>query len=197
MPTLLYIHGFLSSPKSAKALATHDWLQYHRPEWRFECPFLSSRPADARATLEALISQLGDDDVYLTGSSLGGFWATYLAERYGLPAVLINPAVSPQRRFTDLVGQPLKNYHTGQPFTLTQQDLAELEACDVANLRNTDLYWLLVQTGDETLDYRDAVKKYQGCRQTVEAGGSHAFDGYESWLGEIASFFEEFTLKTK
>lgn len=192
MPTLLYIHGFLSSPKSAKALATHHWLQYHRPSWRFECPFLSSHPAEARAALETLVSPLLADGVYLVGSSLGGFWATYLTERYGLPSVLINPAVSPQRRFAELVGQPLKNYHTGQPFTLRQQDLVELEACDVARLSNTDLYWLLVQTGDETLDYRDAVAKYQGCRQTVEAGGSHTFEGYENWLPDMVAFFEEF-----
>lgn len=195
MPTLLYIHGFLSSPKSAKALATHRWLRYHRPEWRYECPFLSSRPIEARSELEAQVSRLleEDEDIYLVGSSLGGFWSTYLAERYNLPAVLINPAVSPQRRFTELVGQPLKNYHTGQPFTLTQQDLEELEACDVERLHDTDLYWLLVQTGDETLDYRDAVKKYQGCRQTVETGGNHAFEGYEGWLAEIAAFFEEYS----
>lgn len=192
MPTLIYIHGFLSSPKSAKAQATHNWLQYHRPEWRFECPYLSSHPAQARAELEALLDGLPGGDIYLLGSSLGGFWATYLAEQRGLPAVLINPAVSPQRRFQNLVGQSLKNYHTPEICTLTEEDLAELEACDTGQLHNPDLYWLLVQTGDETLDYRDAVKKYVGCRQTVEAGGSHAFEGYEGWLPEIAGFFEEF-----
>ena len=70
--------------------------------------------------------------------------------------------------------------------------MAELAACDIDRIRNPDLYWLLVQTGDETLDYRDAVAKYHGCRQTVEADGSHAFDGYEGWLPDIAEFFEEF-----
>lgn len=193
MPTLLYIHGFLSSPKSAKAQVTHNWLQYHRPDWRFECPYLSSHPLQARAALESLVEGLPDREIFLLGSSLGGFWATYLAEQRGLPAVLINPAVSPQQRFQELVGQPLKNYHTAEICTLTADDLAELEKCDTDHLHNPDLYWLLVQTGDETLDYRDAVSKYRGCRQTVEAGGSHTFDGYEGWLPEIAEFFEEFT----
>lgn len=194
MPTLIYIHGFLSSPKSAKAQITHDWLRYHRPEWRFECPYLSSHPAQARAALESLLDGLPQRDVFLLGSSLGGFWATYLAEQRGLPAVLVNPAVSPQRRFQELVGQTLKNYHTAETCLLTVDDLAELEACDTEQLHNPDLYWLMVQKGDETLDYRDAVEKYKGCRQTVEAGGGHAFEGYEGWLPDIAGFFEEFLL---
>lgn len=192
MPTLIYIHGFLSSPKSTKAQVTHDWLRYHRPDWRFECPFLSSHPAQAKAALEYLLECLPDSEVFLLGSSLGGFWATYLAETRGLPAVLINPAVSPQRRFQALVGQTLKNYHTAETCILTADDMADLAACDVDRLNNPDLYWLLAQTGDETLDYREAVAKYRGCRQTVETGGSHAFDGYEGWLPDIAEFFEEF-----
>lgn len=192
MSTLIYIHGFLSSPQSAKAQITQDWLRRHRPDWQFECPALSSHPAQARAALEALLDRVSGQPIFLLGSSLGGFWATYLAETHGLPAVLINPAVSPQRRFQELVGQTLKNYHTAETCTLTAADMTELAACDINPLQNPDLYWLLVQTGDETLDYRDAVAKYQGCRQTVETGGSHAFDNYEGWLPEIAAFFEEF-----
>ncbi len=139
-----------------------------------------------------MLECLPDSEVFLLGSSLGGFWATYLAETRGLPAVLINPAVSPQRRFQALVGQTLKNYHTAETCILTADDMADLAACDVDRLNNPDLYWLLAQTGDETLDYREAVAKYRGCRQTVETGGSHAFDGYEGWLPDIAEFFEEF-----
>ncbi len=194
MPTLVYIHGFLSSPQSAKAQITQEWLRRQRPSWRFECPALSSHPAQARQALDDLLDQLPDRPIYLLGSSLGGFWATYLAEARALPAVLINPAVSPQRRFTALVGQSLKNYHTGETCILTPADLDELAACDTTSLSNPNLYWLLVQTGDETLDYRHAVAKYAACRQTLEEGGSHAFDGYENWLPEIAEFFEQFDL---
>lgn len=192
MPTLLYIHGFLSSPESIKAQATQAWLHDHRPDWHYFCPSLSSYPAQARATLEALVSARQNDSLCLIGSSLGGFWATYLTERYGFPSVLVNPAVSPQRRFVELVGQPLKNYHTAESYTLGTEDLVELEACDSLVLRNTDLYWLMVQTGDETLDCRDAIARYAGCRQTVEQGGNHTFDGYENWLPEIMEFFEGF-----
>lgn len=192
MPTLLYIHGFLSSPLSAKACLTQAWLREHRPDWHYTCPSLSSYPAHARATLEDVCARLRGDPLYLVGSSLGGFWATYLTEHYGYPAVLVNPAVNPQRRFADLVGQPLKNYHTAETYTLERKDLEELDACEPKTLRDTDRYWLMVQTGDEVLDYRLAVERYLGCRQTVEQGGSHTFDGFENWLAEIVEFFESF-----
>lgn len=190
MPTLLYIHGFLSSPKSVKAQATQAWLRYHRPQWQYQCPFLSSFPAEAKATLDGLVSQLEGEEVFLVGSSLGGFWATYLTERYGFRSVLVNPAVHPQLRFTELVGVPLSNYHTGEPCILGQQHIEQLAACDPPTINNLDSYWLMVQTGDETLDYRDAVARYQGCRQTVETGGDHGFVGYDSWLAEVVDFFE-------
>lgn len=191
MPTLIYIHGFLSSPKSAKAQATQTWLQYHRPQWHYECPFLSSYPGETQAALNGLVSQLGEaEDVYVIGSSLGGFWASYLTERYGFRSVLVNPAVHPQRRFATLVGQKLANYHTHEPCILRQQDIDHLEACDAPTINNLDLYWLMVQTGDETLDYRDAVSRFQGCRQTIEVGGDHGFTGYASWLPELIEFFE-------
>lgn len=190
MPTLLYIHGFLSSPKSAKAQATQSWLRYHRPQWQYQCPFLSSYPGEAQAALDGLVTQLDGEEIYLVGSSLGGFWATYLTERYGFRSVLINPAVHPQLRFADLVGQTLDNYHTGEPCILRQQDIDQLALCDPLSINNPDLYWLMVQTGDEVLDYRDAVARYQGCRQTVESGGDHSFVGYDSWLAEVVAFFE-------
>jgi uncharacterized protein len=190
MPTLLYIHGFLSSPGSAKAVATESWLQVHRPDWRYCCPFLSSYPAAAKATLDSLIHEIDDGPVYLIGSSLGGFWATHLTETYGFRSVLINPAVKPYERFRSLVGQPLANYHTNEPCILRQEDIDRLQECDPQSIKNNDLYWLLVQEGDETLDYRDALLRYRGCRQTVEAGGDHSFVGYDAWLPRLAEFFE-------
>lgn len=190
MPTLLYIHGFLSSPRSAKAQATQSWLRYNRPQWHYQCPFLSPHAEQAKATLDGLAMQLEGEQVYLVGSSLGGFWATYLAELHGFRAVLINPAVQPQARFADLVGQPLKNFHTGEPCVLQKHDIAVMAQCDPPALNDLDLYWLMVQTGDQTLDYSDAVARYRGCRQTVEAGGDHSFVGYESWLAEMVEFFE-------
>lgn len=193
MPTLLYIHGFLSSPASLKAQQTLHWLQQNRPDWRFVCPLLSSYPGEAHAELCRLVEQdlLAGEPVYIIGSSLGGFWATALTERFGFKSALINPAVSPHKRFVHLVGQTLHNYHSGEPCRLTELDLAILRELDTPVLTRKDLYWLLAQTGDETLDYRDAVAKYAGCRQQVEEGGSHAFDGFIDRLPGIIAFFEQ------
>ena len=96
MATLLYIHGFLSSPLSFKARQTAQWLAEHHPEIEFLCPQLTPYPADAQKLLDSAVESRFPDPVYLMGSSLGGFWATWLAEKYNLRAVLINPAVRPQ-----------------------------------------------------------------------------------------------------
>ncbi len=192
MPTLVYVHGFLSSPQSTKAVLTQSWLQQNRPDWHFECPSLSAYAAKAKTELDTLVSGLRKKgDVFLIGSSLGGFWATYLAERFGLMAVVVNPSVKPALRMKGLVGKPISNYYTDESYTLTDKDTRTLQACEPTSVINEDLYWLMSQKGDEVLDYKDGVDRYEGCRQTVEDGGNHSFEGYEAWIPEIIDFFED------
>lgn len=181
MAALLYIHGFLSSPQSFKAQQTQAWLAANHPEIAYYCPQLTPYPEQTRRELEQLVEALLPQPVYLLGSSLGGFWATWLAEKYNLRALLINPAVAPRKFMPRYLGQELKGYHTEERYWLTAAHVSEIEAVDVPVGRPRN-YWLLVQTGDETLDYRDAVKKYLGCKQTVEEGGDHAFQGFERYL---------------
>ena len=191
MTTILYIHGFLSSPASSKAQVTQSWLAQHHPNITFACPYLSSYPCQARETLLRTIDALqGNEPIYAIGSSLGGYWATHLVEQ-GLveKAVLVNPAVSPQTRFPEFVGQRLKSYYTDDEYTLTEKDLQDLIEYDSASIQHPEKYWVMLQRGDETLDYRLAVKKYHACKQLVEEGGSHTFDGYENWMPEILAFF--------
>lgn len=188
MPALVYLHGFLSSPLSAKAQQTEAWLRAHRPDISYHCPFISSYPGEARDTLEQLMTRLLADRIGLVGSSLGGFWSTYLAENYDLRAVLVNPAVRPQDRFEEFVGQTLKNYHTDNEYCLMPDDLQGLIDADVKQLRDPANYWVMLQTGDETLDYRQAVDKYQGSKLLVEEGGSHTFDGFENRLPQVVEF---------
>lgn len=189
MPTLLYIHGFLSSPKSQKAQTTQHWLEENRPDWVFECPYLSSYPAEALSKLEDVFLR-DEKPVYILGSSLGGFWATLLTEKYQCKAVLVNPVVLPQKRFQEYVGVELKNYHTDDAYTLHDDDIDVLVNCDQKNIINPSLYWLMVQKGDQTLDYQLAVDKYKGSRQLVEEGGNHTFQDFEKWLPEIIQFYE-------
>lgn len=181
MAALLYLHGFLSSPLSFKAQQAQAWLAAKHPEIDYHCPQLSPYPAETQRVLEQLVELLGWQPVYLMGSSLGGFWATWLAEKYNLRALLINPAVNPQEFMPKYLGLELKSYHTDDVYQLHAHHIDEIKAVDVQPQR-LDNYWLLLQTGDETLDYRQAVKKYAGCKQTVEAGGDHAFQGFERYL---------------
>lgn len=189
MAALLYIHGFLSSPLSFKARQTQDWLAANHPEIDFYCPQLPPYPAQTRAILESLVEHLLPQPVYLMGSSLGGFWATWLAEKYNLRAVLINPAVNPQNFMPEYLEVDLKSYHTDDSYRLHAGHIDEIVAADAPVTRKPN-YWLLVQTGDETLDYRQAVQKYAGCKQTIEEGGDHSFQGFERYLDGALGWFK-------
>ncbi|MFT7687809.1 MAG: putative esterase YcpF (UPF0227 family) [Candidatus Azotimanducaceae bacterium] len=191
MSTLVYIHGFLSSPKSKKALQTQAWLAINRPDIDFLCPQLSSYPCEAKAQLLHLFSQYSSADTYLIGSSLGGFWSSFLIEQ-GLAekAVLVNPAVGPHYRFTEFIGQTLQSYYSEDTFNLTRADMTCLKACESASLKSPQQYWLLAQKDDEVLDYRDAQRRYADSRQAIEDGGNHSFVGYERYLPDIMGFFE-------
>lgn len=188
MSGLLYLHGFLSSPASGKAIAVRDWLAWNRPDIAFHCPQLAPHPAQAMEQIESLINARPGTKMSLMGSSLGGFWATWAAERYDLRAVLINPLTHGDILEPDYVDQPLANYHTGDTCVLTAADAALLRAATVSRVTHPGNYLLLAQTGDETLDYRLAVAKYAGCRQIIEPGGSHGFDGFERHIPAAIEF---------
>ncbi|AFU99400.1 YqiA/YcfP family alpha/beta fold hydrolase [Simiduia agarivorans] len=187
MPSVLYIHGFLSSPRSAKAVETQQWLAQHRPDLAFICPYLPPYPDQAASILLESIEQ-ASGPVGVMGSSLGGFWATWLVETQGMRALLINPSVNPMKLLPQFIGSDVENYHTGDSYRLTQQHLTELARYHQPVIKRHDNYWLLAQTGDETLDYRLAVEKYRGCRQTIEPGGDHSFQGFSRFIQQGVDF---------
>jgi uncharacterized protein len=191
MAVLIYLHGFLSSPRSHKARQVADWMARERPDIGCMCPHLTPYPDHTRQQLETLIKGLGAERVYLMGSSLGGFWATWLAEKYNLRAVLINPSVRPWDFMPGYLEVDLKGYHTDDSYRLEARHVEQIQALEVPQLSHPENYWLLVQTGDETLDYRQAVEKYRGARQTVEPGGDHAFQGFERYLPELIAFLDD------
>lgn len=197
MTSLLYIHGFLSSPLSAKAQKMQQWLKQHRPDIAYYCPQLPPYPKQCETILDDLINAINSDGsdrsnkpIYVMGSSLGGFWATWLAERYQLQAVLINPAVDIENLLPDYLNVELKNYHHTDIYRLDGEDFNDLLSYQVGKLKNVDNYWLLAQTGDEVLDYRLAKERYKGCHQTIEWGGDHSFQNFEDFIPQAISFFE-------
>ena len=183
---LLYIHGFNSSAQSHKARLTRERMAALGRAEEFACPDLDHRPRRAIAQLEALIGGAGDAPVSMIGSSLGGYYATYLAEKHALRAALLNPAVRPYERLHEALG-PQRNLYTGAPYQFTSGHLSELEALEVPHV-TASRYLLLVTTGDEVLDYRMAVTRYAGCRQVVIEGGDHGLSGFVDYLDPVLAF---------
>lgn len=186
MSGVLYIHGFNSSPQSLKARLTQSYLTKHHPKVDFYCPQLANTPLAAIAQLERILSGEKIKQWTLLGSSLGGYFSTYLAEKYGLRAVLINPAVRPFELMADYIGEQVNPY-TNEVYRVGHQHIDELKSLEQKKIAKKH-YKVMVQTGDEVLDYQQAVEKYQGCRLVVQQGGDHSFIDYEKSLPDIAKF---------
>ena len=185
MTTLIYLHGFLSSPLSQKAQETNDWMAQQGLSAQYLCPNIPMEPDAAEQLLTDLLAPL-KGDFCLIGSSLGGFFATWAVETFGGKAALINPAVRPYALINEYLGEQT-NYQTGETHFIDAYfagKLAQLERTP----SQPDRYWLLVQTGDEVLNYQDAVQWYTGSRQTVIPNGDHSFVNYLAYMPEIWAF---------
>lgn len=186
---LLYLHGFSSAPQSHKALALQARLQERGCGDAYICPQLPPSPRAAMALTESIVTA-ATTPVTLVGSSLGGYYATWLAERHPdsvRGAVVVNPAVVAQLSLQRYVG-PQANLYTGERFEFTAEHVNELRSFEIARLSHPERFWLLAETGDEVLDYRLAVAKYAGARQTVLEGGDHRFTRWKDFLDEIIAF---------
>ncbi len=184
---IVYLHGFNSSPASSKAKQLGDHLAGLGWLAEYYCPALPNSPREAIARIESHLSRAGAIEVTLVGSSLGGFYATYLAEKYGWKAVLVNPAVHAHKLLRAALGTQT-NWHTGEKWVFTESHLAELAALDVAAITRPERYLLLAQRGDDVLDVRDAEAYYAGARQIIEDGGDHGFAGFERYFNTLLDF---------
>lgn len=187
MRTIVYLHGFISSPASRKAVVLGDYLRQCVTGVAYVVPEMHHRPKQAIAQVEAACRDIPVEELTLIGSSLGGFYATVVAERLGCRAALLNPAVHPQRHFMRYLG-PQRNLYTGEEFTLTMAHVEELHALDPPAITRPERYWLFVETGDEVLDYRDAVAYYAGATQEVVRGGDHTLTSFPEHIPDIVEW---------
>ncbi len=184
-PTIVYLHGFNSSPQSVKGRAIARAAAALADPPRLHVPELAHRPARAMRDVCAWIESApaNSRNLALVGSSLGGYYATWLAQRYDARAVVINPAIRPAEDLRSFIG-PQRNLHTGVGYDLTLAHFVELAALEVARITRPERYFLLVRTGDEILDWRVASSFYAGAFQYVAGGGDH---GWEDFGAEVAS----------
>lgn len=183
---IIYIHGFGSSGKGGKS---SEFRKYFKEKnIRFIAPSLSYIPELAIDTLEQLINSY-DEPITLIGSSLGGFFSIYLAEKYGLKAVLINPAVDSSKTLKRVINKlgVAKNYFDNSTFTWNESHVDMLQNYRTTTIKNGE-YLLFLQTGDEVLDYKEALEKLPNAIAVVEEGGTHPYEGISRHYEQILRF---------
>ncbi|GEM_PF-53370 len=182
---LIYIHGFGGSGQGSKARAFRKYFKSIEED--FIAPSLPYNPELAIESLKALIASY-KGDVYLLGSSLGGYYASYLSHMDEVKkVVLINPATKPYETLKRALGKAT-NFYDDTTFTWNEKHLKSLEKLDKDELKK-EKFMVLLQKGDELLDYKDALQKYKDTKVVIEEGGSHSFEGIENHFENIRAFF--------
>ena len=184
---LLYLHGFRSSPQSMKARMTAAWVAQHRPDVDWWCPQLPPSPAEALAMLTERLATWPEAQSAVIGSSLGGFYATAIAERFGLRAVLLNPAVHPARDLEKHIGETTA-WHSDERFFFRREFIAELQAIAPAALTDPARYFAVIAKGDEVLSWVEMSERCTGCQIKLLEGGDHALSDYATHLPEVIRF---------
>lgn len=189
---IIYLHGFRSSPQSFKAKMLADHMAALGRAQEYVCPHLPASPKAAIALAEELIATAfhqGCEPGQLTliGSSLGGYYATYLAEKHGCRAVLLNPAVKPPRDLEQYVGVTTE-YHSHARFEFKHEYIAELLALAVQTITRPERYFLIAATGDEVLDWQEMIAHYPASRNRVIKGSDHGISDFERYRDEVLAF---------
>lgn len=187
---LLYLHGFRSSPQSFKAVRLHAWLRQHRPDIGWWCPQLPASPRQSVDQVEQGIATWPPGSFAVLGSSLGGFYATVVAQRHGCPAVLLNPAVDPARDLAAHVGEHQAYHDPTQRFVFEPGYVDELRALHLGPLTQPQRYLAVIAKGDEVLDWREMSTRYAGCPQRLIEGSDHGLSDFDDHLPAILHFLK-------
>ncbi|WP_077033233.1 YqiA/YcfP family alpha/beta fold hydrolase [Pelomonas sp. KK5] len=187
---LLYLHGFRSSPRSAKALRMAEWARDHRPDMVFAAPQLPPSPAEAIALVSALVKTWPRDGMAVIGSSLGGFYATVMAERLGCRAALLNPAVDPARDLANYIGEQTCWQDPSEHFFFRPEFVDELRALSPGELSRPERYFAVIAKGDEVLDWREMNGRYAAGTVRLLEGSDHGLSDFEDHLPALVDFLD-------
>ena len=179
---LLYLHGFRSSPASFKARRLQDWCAAHRPDVVWWCPQLPPSPQDALALVHAGIATWPQTSMVVAGSSLGGFYATAVAQATGCRALLLNPAVNPARDLARHIGEQTQFHAPEERFFFRPEFIDELTALAVPHITQPDRYSAVIAKGDEVLDWREMLAHYPGASVLLLEGSDHGLSDFEQHL---------------
>jgi len=187
---LLYLHGFRSSPRSFKAERLRAWLAAHRPDVHWWCPQLPPSPRAAVALAESGVADWPRHSMAVLGSSLGGFYATVLAERLGCAAVLLNPAVDPARDLAAYIGEQRAFHDPQERFEFRAGYVDELRALAPAAIMRPERYCAVIAKGDELLDWREMTARYAGAQIRLLEGSDHALSDFDEHLPHLLRFLQ-------
>jgi predicted esterase YcpF (UPF0227 family) len=184
---ILYLHGFRSSPLSFKARMIGARLDELGLDAQYFCPQLPASPRAAVALASGIAAQADPQQLTLIGSSLGGYYATWMAERFGCKAVLLNPAVKPPRDLQQYVGVTTA-YHSDARFEFKREYIDELTALTTESITRPERYFLLAATGDEVLDWREMAAHYAGAKQCIINGSDHGLSDFADYMDDVLAF---------
>ena len=187
---LLYLHGFRSSPQSAKARQVHARVSARHPGVKWWCPQLPPSPAQAMQEVAQGIADWPQDRMAVVGSSLGGFYATWVAERTGCKAVLLNPAVDPARDLVKYIGEHASWHDPQQRFHFEPRYVDELRALACGPVRVPQNYFAVIAKGDEVLDWREMTARYPGANVQLLEGSDHALSGFDAQMDAVFAFLD-------
>ena len=185
---LLYLHGFRSSPRSTKAVKMAAVVQARHPAVHWWCPQLPPSPRQAMAMLMAGIAGWPQASMAVVGSSLGGFYATWIAARTGCPAVLLNPAVQPARDLAGHIGEQSAWQTPQETFFFQPEFVQELRELDAGTLSRPERFYTLIAKGDELLDWREMSARYAGSQGQLLEGGDHALSDFDEHMAGVLRF---------
>ena len=187
---LLYLHGFRSSPQSAKARQMAAYVALHHPGVTFWCPQLPPSPRAAMALVAQGIAHWPGAAMAVVGSSLGGFYASWVAHHKACRSVMLNPAVHPARDLARHIGEQTAWHDPAERFYFQPEYIDELRALDTAGQPPAAPEMAIIAKGDEVLDWREMAARYPQARRVVQEGGEHALANFSDYLPQVAEFLD-------